>query len=78
LYDVGERFCLGLENSENVCGCYRDIEDLPVKLADFYLNYSQFQVRLNESNIFYVALGGDGALFGKDDIACSIGSPMHA
>ena len=71
LYDVGERFCAGLEDSENVRGCYRDIEDLLVKLADFYLNYSQFQVKLNESNIFYVALGGDGAPFGKDDTACS-------
>ena len=65
------RGCVGMEESEKVKGCYRDIEDLLVKLADFYLNYNQFQVTLDETNTFYAALGGDGAPFGKDDTACS-------
>ena len=71
VFSVGEKFCVGLEESEKVEGCYRDIEDLLVKLADFYLNHSQFEVTLDDTNTFYVALGGDGAPFGKDDTACS-------
>ena len=71
VYSVGEKFCVGLEESEKVEGCYRDIEDLLVKLADFYLNHSQFEVTLDDTNTFYVALGGDGAPFRKDDTACS-------
>jgi hypothetical protein len=69
LYSVSERFCVGLEENEKFHGCYRDLEDLLVKLAEFYLNHSQFQVSLDETNSFYVALGG--APFGKDDTACS-------
>lgn len=57
LYSVGERFCVGLDESEKVNGCYRDIEDLLVKLADLYLNHSQFLVTLDKANTFYIALG---------------------
>ena len=65
VYTVGEKFCVGLEESEKVEGCYRDIEGLLVKLADFYLNHSQFEVTLDDTNTFYVALGGDGVPFWK-------------
>ena len=63
VYSVGEKFCVGLEESEKVKGCYRDIDDLLVKLAHFYLNHSQFKFTLDDTNTFYVALGGDGAPF---------------
>ncbi|CAB4009080.1 Hypothetical predicted protein, partial [Paramuricea clavata] len=72
LYNVREELCDGLDESEKVNGCYRDIEELVLKLADFYLNSDQYTVlTFDEPNKFYIALGGDGAPFGKDDTACS-------
>ena len=64
--------CSDLEESEKVNGCYRDMEELLLKLSEFYLNAEQYDlVFFGEPNIFYVSLGGDGAPFGKDDSACA-------
>ncbi len=72
LHSVREELCEGLDESEKVNGCYRDIEELVLKLAEFYLNSDKYNVlTFDEPNKFYIALGGDGAPFGKDDTACS-------
>ena len=73
LFSVDEVFCGDLEKHGKVNGCFRDLEDLLVKLAEFYINDSQHNLVTcnSEPNTFYVALGGDGATFGKDDSACS-------
>ncbi|CAB4003280.1 Hypothetical predicted protein [Paramuricea clavata] len=39
LHSVHENLCNGLDECDKVNGCYRDIEDLLVKLAKFYLNH---------------------------------------
>ena len=73
LFSVDEVFCGDLEEQEKVNGCFRDLEDLLVKLAEFYMNDSQHNLITfnSEPNTFHVALGGDAAPFGKDDSACS-------
>ena len=72
LYDVREMLCDGLEESEKVNGCYRELEELILKLAEFYLSSDEYNIlTFNEPNTFNIALGGDGAPFGKDDTACS-------
>ncbi len=72
LYDVRGMLCDGLDESEKVNGCYRELEELILKLAEFYLNSDQYNIlTFDEPNTFHIALGGDGAPFGKDDTACS-------
>ena len=72
LYDVREMLCDGLEECEKVNGCYRELEELILKLTEFYLNSDEYNiVTFDEPNKFHIALGGDGAPFGKDDTACS-------
>ncbi|CAB4030371.1 Hypothetical predicted protein [Paramuricea clavata] len=39
LHSVHENMCNRLDECDKVNGCYRDIEDLLVKLAKFYLNH---------------------------------------
>ena len=71
LYNVQDTLCDG---TEKVIGCYRNMRKLLVNLAKFYLNkcigYSLLWFG-EETNTFHVALGGDGAPFGKDDTSCS-------
>ena len=45
LHNVRQRLCDGLEESEKVNGCYREIEELLLKLAEFYLNSDQYNVK---------------------------------
>ena len=73
LCGIGEEFCGDLDEHEKVNGCFRDVEGLLVKLAEFYMNHSHHKlITFNgKPNTFYVALGGDGAPFGKDDSGCS-------
>jgi hypothetical protein len=67
-----ENLCNGLDECDKVNGCYRDIEDLLVKLAKFYINHGKYNLlTFEQPNIFHIALGGDGAPFGRDDSACS-------
>ena len=72
LHSVSENLCDGLDDCNKVNGCYRDIENLLVRLAKFYLNHGKYDLlTFDQPNTFHVALGGDGAPFGKDDTACS-------
>ena len=64
--------CADLEEGEKVQGCYRDLKELLIMLAGFYLAHrSDELVWFDETNKFYVALGGDGAPFGKYNTACA-------
>ena len=57
--------------TNKVSGCYRDLEELLVRLAEF-LSTGLYQIlTFAETNTFHIALGGDGAPFGKDDSACA-------
>ena len=72
LHSVRENLCDGLDECDMINGCYRDIEDLLVKLAGFYLNHGKYDILIfDQPNTFHVALGGDGAPFGRDGSACS-------
>ncbi|CAB4023873.1 Hypothetical predicted protein, partial [Paramuricea clavata] len=72
LYSVREMLCDGLDENDKVNGCYRDVEELVLKLAEFYINSGEYNIlTFDEPNTFHIALGGDGAPLGKDDTACS-------
>ena len=69
---VCDTLCDGLEEEDKVSGCYRKLEELLLKLAEFYLSNDLHELlTFTETNKFHVALGGDGAPFGKDDSACA-------
>ena len=71
--NVKEDFCYDLNEDEKVNGCYRSLTQYLPFLTSFYLKVAQENLLWfnNEINTFHVVLGGDGALFGKDDTACS-------
>ncbi len=74
LYDLREHFCAGLPDEEQVEGKYRDLTDLLLRLAVFYLKVNKHRVDKltwfnNQVGHFKVAIGGDGAPFGKDESA---------
>lgn len=73
LYSVRETLCQGLAEEEKVGGMYRDITQLLLYLAKFYLCQSRYKLEWfgGEVNTFHVSLGGDGTPFGKDDTACA-------
>lgn len=73
LYSVRETLCQGLAEEEKVDGMYRDIKQLLLYLAKFYLCQSRYKLEWfgGEVNTFHVSLGGDGTPFGKDDTACA-------
>ena len=62
-----------MEDAEKLIGCYRYLEDLVLKLAEFYLCNDLYDILTFgvEPYTFHIDLGGDGAPFGKDDTACS-------
>lgn len=63
----------GLDECDRVSGCYSSLKELLIKLAEFYLSgcTSHTITWFGEPYTFFVALGGDGAPFGKDDTACA-------
>ena len=74
LHDVGETLCKGLKEEDMVDGKYRDLLKLLLKMAQFYLSANNYRKdKLNwfgkQEGTFKVAIGGDGAPFGKDDQA---------
>jgi hypothetical protein len=73
MYSVYETLCEGLDEEYKVHGCYRNLAELLIKLAEFYLNgcSGHTLVWFEEERKFYVSLGGDGAPFGKHDTACA-------
>ena len=76
LNDVRETFCYEMEEENNVNGKYRDLLQLLLKMAHFYLSANKHRNdTLNwfgkQEGSFKVTVGGDGAPFGKDDQALS-------
>ena len=76
LHDVRETLCDGLDNADKVDGKYRNLTELLLRLAQFYLEANKHRADKlnwfgNEVGSFKVAIGGDGAPFGKDDTALS-------
>ena len=73
LKDVKDDFCKDLEDDDKVEGKYRDLKDLLfINLAEFYLNLNDLNaIKLlwfkGHKYVFEVAVGADGAPFGKDD-----------
>ena len=73
LKDVKDDFCSDLED-DKVEGKYRDLKDLLINLAECYLNLNDLNaIKLlwfkGRKYVFEVAVGADGAQFGKDDKA---------
>jgi hypothetical protein len=72
LYCVRDTLCDSLDEKDKVSGCYRDLEELLVRLAEFYLSSDYYKIlTFTETNTFHIALSGDGAPFGKDVSACA-------
>ena len=71
IYNVYDTLCDDLAEGNKVQGCYRSLEELLLRLAEYYLSNSVNLIWFDEPNKFYVALGGDGAPFGKYDTACA-------
>ena len=73
LYSVRDTLCYDLEEEEKADGMYREVKQLLLSLAKFYLSQSRYQLIWfqGQVNTFHVSLGGDGAPFGKDDTACA-------
>ena len=74
LHDVKETLCIGLDEERKVNGKYRDLQELLTLMAKFYLTVNkQRKDELDwfgeREGTFKVAIGGDGAPFGKDDQA---------
>lgn len=73
LHCVRERLCQDVSDGEKVNGYYRNIIEFLPRLAEFYLNVCSPE-ELNwfgQPFTFRVAIGGDGAPFGKYDQSCS-------
>ena len=73
LYSIRDKHCEGLGDMDKVNGCNQNLEELLLKIGKFYLcnNLCEILTFDAEPNIFHVALGGDGAPFGKDNSACA-------
>ena len=72
VYSTYDSLCDGLEDGDKIQGCYRNLKELLIMLAEFYLvSRPADLVWFDEANTFYIALGGDGAPFGKYDVACA-------
>ena len=72
LYDVKEVLCQGLSEEYQVNGKFRNLQQLLLKMAQFYLSINKYRKdKLDwfgeDEGAFKVAIGGDGAPFGKDD-----------
>lgn len=73
LKSVRESFCSDLEPEDQVDGCYRNLSEFLVRLASFYLTTLKPEDVdwFGLPNTFQVAIGGDGAPFGKFDQSCA-------
>lgn len=74
--DIEEDFCSDLDEDEKVQGAYRELEEYLLELAKMYVHIDQqleeesFLLHFNDEPYhFRVAVGADGAPFGKDDEA---------
>ncbi len=73
LYSVRDALCAQLEANEKADACYRDLTEHLVRLASFYLStLTDEQIDwFGEPNTFQIAIGGDGAPFGKYEQSCA-------
>ena len=73
LYSVRSSLCDDLDGGEKVDGCYRKLNEFLPMLASFYLSVLPASDIdwFNEPYTFQVAIGGDGAPFGKFDQSCA-------
>jgi hypothetical protein len=73
IYSVYETLCYDLDDDDKVQGCYRNLEELLISLASFYLSgfSGQTLTWFGDENTFFISLGGDGAPFGKNDTSCA-------
>ena len=73
LYSVRDSLCDDLEGGQKVDGCYRKLTEFLPRLALFYLSSLPASDIdwFNEPYTFQVAIGGDGAPFGKFDQSCA-------
>ena len=76
IIDMAPQFCTGLPNSEEVNGAYRELEEFVLKLAEMLIVIDQalgsksfFNHLGSDKYHFKLAIGADGAPFGKDDEA---------
>lgn len=78
VFDLQETICVDLPDDEKVNGVFRDLEQLLLALAKFYLETDGY--RSDDGKLewfgerigsFKVAIGGDGAPFGKWDESMS-------
>ena len=74
--DIKEEFCADLEDDMKVDGAYRDLDEFFIELASMYIEIDQQQGENSsfmhfgsEPYHFRIAIGADGAPFGKDDEA---------
>lgn len=76
LHDVRELLCNDLSEEDKVNGKFRNLLQLLIRMAHFYLNANKYREDKLDwfgegEGSFKVAIGGDGAPFGKDDQAIS-------
>ena len=71
--NVYETLCYDLKEGDKVHGCYRNLDELLITLASFYLSgfSGQTLTWFGNENTFLFSLGGDGAPFGKHDTSCA-------
>lgn len=73
LYSIRETLCDGLDEIDKVDGVYRNIQEMVLILAKYYL-VCQKRYELvwfnKQTYTFNISLGGDGAPFGKEDTSC--------
>ena len=73
LHSVREELCFDLNDADKVNGYFRNLKEFMPRLAEFYLKLypnNEFDW-FGKPFTFKVAIGGDGAPFGKYDQACS-------
>ena len=76
IVDMAPEFCSGLPNGEDVNGAYRKLEEFVLKLVEMFIVIDQalgsksfFNHLGSDKYHFKLAIGADGAPFGKDDEA---------
>ena len=79
LISIKETLCASLSEDQKIDGIYRKLENLVVMLSQFYFETDQFRQDTDklvwfggEEGEFRVAIGGDGAPFGKWDESMSL------
>ena len=69
VYSVRETLCDGLDKSEKVDGVYRNIKEMFLRLARYYLCQKRYELLWfqQQTYTFYISLLRDGSCFGKHE-----------